>query len=710
MKQWLTAREIAEAAARLRLTCLPRTKRGVQDLAEREGWAACRDLCRDREGRGGGREYHVSLLPEALKAALQSEAARATVSASHAIRAEGARKRLQALSTTSLTARQRAVMEARAAVLVAIDGYRIMNGASARQAFADFARDPSAFEVDEPTLVRANDRPNVDRNISLRTLQRWAQLREELGVGALAPLATKERHSLPPGFSDFLRFYALPSKPCAAEALRNYRKEITDPRLDLTIDQVRHILKVKLDNIEKHVGREGFLTLKARLAYVQRSTENLWPTTIYTADGKTFDAEVAHPVGGKPFKPEITTVADVATRRIVGFAVSLKENTIAVTEALRIACVDHGIPAIFYVDRGPGYRNRTFDCDATGMMGRLSITKMHSLPYNSQGRGVIERIHKTVWNPLARTLPTYLGEEMDREAAKAVHQRTRRDIRMFGHSRLLTPWEDFRQKCAGAIADYNAAPHSSLPEFEDPATGRRRHMSPDELWADHVARGFEPVPVEAELVDDLFRPYEIRTVRRALIEWNSNTYFHRDLEPLHGSRVMVGYDFADAKRLWVRAIDLVDGAEAPGRLICVAEFGGNRVDYVPKSFQRAAEERRARGRLRLLGRRVADVEAELSPAALLEQRAEEPVEMIDLAPAPDAEPAANVATLPLESRRRGFASDEALAAWALDHPDKLSANQLRVLREAMQRPATLELFRLSGIDTERLRTVIRAAA
>lgn len=66
MTSWLTAQEIADA----KLAGLPATKRGVQMLAEREGWAHRRDrtgkpLWRERTGRGGGKEWHVSLLPTA---------------------------------------------------------------------------------------------------------------------------------------------------------------------------------------------------------------------------------------------------------------------------------------------------------------------------------------------------------------------------------------------------------------------------------------------------------------------------------------------------------------------------------------------------------------------------------------------------------------------------------------------------------------------
>ena len=64
-QEWLTASEIAA----LRLAGMPATKRGVQKHAERHGWRAS-TRARRRAGRGGGWEYHISLLPDAALADL----------------------------------------------------------------------------------------------------------------------------------------------------------------------------------------------------------------------------------------------------------------------------------------------------------------------------------------------------------------------------------------------------------------------------------------------------------------------------------------------------------------------------------------------------------------------------------------------------------------------------------------------------------------
>ncbi|CAK0740406.1 transposase [Azospirillaceae bacterium] len=71
MKEWWTPREAAAAG----LPGLPGTKAGVQALADRQAWDADPTRCRDRMGRGGGREYHYTLFPEPARLELAARAA-----------------------------------------------------------------------------------------------------------------------------------------------------------------------------------------------------------------------------------------------------------------------------------------------------------------------------------------------------------------------------------------------------------------------------------------------------------------------------------------------------------------------------------------------------------------------------------------------------------------------------------------------------------
>ncbi|MCJ7996092.1 transposase [Rhizobium cremeum] len=707
---YFSAQEIASAGERLRIKALPWSKRRVQDHIDRFEWASS-PLCRKRAGRegGGGMEYHVSLFPEALQSALHAEQTRQLVTVTQQEKRAREIERRERLSTANLTARQRDVMTARSAILSAIDMHQISNGMSQRQAIQSFLQNPDALDISEATLITANDR-NARADVSMRTVQRWFSMRDTSGVGALAPLATKEQQEIPSWFWQFFRFYAQPSKPCMTDALEKFSKGLPENRVAPNYDQVRRLM-ARLGNVERHRGREGSLTLKSRMAYTMRSTGDLLPGCVYTADGKTFDAEIAHPIHGQPFRPEITSIVDVATRKCVGFSFGLAENAIGVVDAFRRACEEHGIPAIFYADRGPGYKNDVLDNPLTGVTERLGVTKLHSLPQNSQARGIIERFNGSVWNPLAKEYSTYIGEEMDRQARQRSFKVTRKDIREFGASSRLPTWQEFLTACAHAVAAYNDKPHSSLPD----------RMSPNQYWEYHVSTGFEPVPVLEHERNDLFRPYVRRKVSRSMVEWLNNSYFHIGLEEFHGDYVLVGYDIHDASKVWVREIDARSGKELMGRLICVAVFAGNEERYIPLTMERAASEKRAKARERRLNDHLAEVHAELSPGRFLEAATAVPMPVFDIVPEPvSAAPvlvidnekpqhpaAAGAAEQP---RRRSFPSDVELAAWALENPDHLTSTHVRVLRSALQRPAATEHFRLSGIDLDALRTLVRDAA
>ncbi|MVA56398.1 DNA-binding protein [Agrobacterium vitis] len=261
---FLTAKEIADAGVRLKLRALPHTKRGVQDHIDRHNWKNLSDdLCRKRAGRegGGGYEFHISLLPEALQAALHGERVRELVTASQQATKSKEVTAREKLSTATLSARQRDVMNARSAILSAIEMHQIISGLSLRQAIYSFLADPTALDVSETILITANDRTSGKAMVSRATLYEWFKLRDTVGLGALAPLPTKEKQEVPSWFWQFLRFYAQPTKPCLTDALENYCKALPSHIMPPNYDQVRRLM-ARLGNVEKHRGREGSLTLK----------------------------------------------------------------------------------------------------------------------------------------------------------------------------------------------------------------------------------------------------------------------------------------------------------------------------------------------------------------------------------------------------------------------------------------------------------------
>ncbi|MFD2012983.1 DDE-type integrase/transposase/recombinase [Acinetobacter vivianii] len=141
------------------------------------------------------------------------------------------------------------------------------------------------------------------------------------------------------------------------------------------------------------------------------------------------------PYSWQAFRPEITSIIDVATRRIVGWSIDLSENKWAVLDAIRMSATECGIPAIFYVDNGSGYKNELLKGRANGILSRLNVTVTHALPYNSQAKGIIERSHRTLWVKAAKNLPTYMGKDMDAEAGTKSHKLTRSEIIKFGQAK-----------------------------------------------------------------------------------------------------------------------------------------------------------------------------------------------------------------------------------------------------------------------------------
>jgi len=478
---------------------------------------------------------------------------------------------------------------------------------------------------------------------------------------------------IPPYAPYLLPLYQRPQKPTLKKCLEELAEVLPEGMSAPSYWAAQRFLD-KMSKLDLARGRMLPRELKNVRAFVRRDTSQMWPGDAYTADGHTFDAEVAHPRHGKPFRPEITSVIDIATRKSVGWSVDLAESTWAVLDALRCSVEQCGIPSIFYVDNGSGYKNALMGDDATGFMARLGISITHSLPYNSQARGIIERSHQTIWVRGAKELPTYMGEPMDREAKQAAFKITRKDINAVGTSRLLMPFSEFVKWCEAKADAYNNRPHRSLPKIADPVTGRSRHQTPNEAWAAAIADGWEPVKVEASEAADLFRPYKIGKTHRAEVRLFGNIYFNKALEHYHGEQVRIGYDIHDGSKVWVRDME--------GRLICVAEFEANKVDYFPKSQQQAADEKRAAGRIKRAQAKIDEAEEELNPPLVIEHQPAAAVPEFRFVPMPEpvcnpvqgfppiqAEPLPdNAAYLPVP--RPVFATDPAKYRWLRANPSQ----------------------------------------
>ena len=522
----------------------------------------------------------------------------------------------EVLVPTSLVNWQREVAENRLFVVRYIQ-QQMKQGTKKTPAIEKFIADAEAQTLPaemQNAVSKANAKAGADRTVSRRSVFDWIKAVEDAEkhqINVMSVLAPKARRSDVPDWAmDLLKLYAQPQKPtlpAVLELLPNYLKEgVACP----TYNQAYRFIKEKMGNVEAQRGRMGNRELKNLLPFIRRDTEQLLPTDVYTADGHCFDAEVAHPMHGKPFRPEITAIIDVATRRMVGWSIDLAESGWAVLDAVRMSACECGIPAIFYVDNGSGYKNQMMGAKGRGVMARLNTEMSHALPYNSQAKGLIERSHQTLWVKAAKKLPSYIGKDMDAEASNKMFKLTRSEIRQIGVSKSLISWTDFLAFADEVVRDYNNKPHSSLKRITDPVSFKKRHLSPIEAWNAALNMGAPIDRVEDWDAEDLFRPYEERKVRRGEIELFGNRYFSQELAEFHGDSVLVGYDIHNADRITVRDED--------GRLICYAYWNANKRAYFPQTKVEQARQRRADGRLRRLAVKQDEVRLEANPQLMIE--------------------------------------------------------------------------------------------
>lgn len=603
LKDMYTTKELAQL--------LGMSVKGVLARARREGWQGVQGV-----GLGGGNLWNASSQPPATRDAIASamlrEARVAVVSTPSNAPAQicatvGTVPPAHAPEWKLASDRERTVATARLAFVREIER---LAGLVGKEKAIRHLIDASCSGHLDPTLMSLVTTATACKRggtLSRRSLYRWASDYAEGGEAALLP-SFRRAEPAPAWFDEFLTFYQRPQHPPVSLAYAEFsaavlRRGETPP----SIHAVRRAL-AKMSAPAREAGRAtGNALLKLR-PYQRRDTSELWPGDVYTADGTTFDAEVLHPDHGQPFKPEITAIIDVATRRCVGISIALSESKLTVLDALRMACLWAGIPAMFYSDSGPGYDNNLLLDDRTGMFQRLGITPCKAIPGRPQGKGLMERAVKTLWVRAAQGLASYTGGLMDGDAAHRNFKASRAALKV-GKRAILPTWDECKKHILARVEEYNATPHRGLPRYRD-AEGRMVHYSPNEFWATFERRGFEPVRVPQGMGAELFMPGERRKCRSCWIQMFNGFYYAPELDDYHGQYIEARYDIWDSGRIWCWTLD--------GSQICEAKLEGNSSPYFAESRVQAAREKRAKaqvGRIDAKLQRVAPGSTILMPEA-----------------------------------------------------------------------------------------------
>lgn len=598
MKSYLSAIELAG------LPGMPTTVRGVNWRAKEEKWAF-----RPRKGRGGGREYSISSLPEATRDHLMQQELNSLPVQAAPVKSLVVHDPEPLQPLEDMKQWQREIFDARCIIYREFEklkkAYGTTKGIAKLLAMVETETLPEHLLE---AVNKANARSGKAATLSRSLILRWQKQVKESSINALAPLPVKKSDEIPAWVPYFIKAYNVPQKPTIPDAMHILGNILPDHIEMPTYDQVKRYNSNR-SALDRERGRSTGSELSKFKGYIERTTEGMEPGEVFMCDGHSFKSKVAHFTHNGPFHPEVCAVIDVLTRVVFGWSAGVAESGQTVADALRHAITVNEqkrfgcVPAIFYTDGGSGNISKMNSHRITGFYARLGITHKTGIPGNAQGRGLVERLNQSLWIRAARKLPTFTGRGMDEATKRKVYLLLNKSARKGEQCELLPNWSEFIRCCEAEVQIYNRTPHTALPKWNDPETGKRRHMAPLEYLAVLIHEGWRPTTLPEELVNDMFYPQVFRTVTRGAVKLFGNRYSNRNVLEHYNGQVIVEYDIHDAESVRVRDLEQ--------RLLCVAKFRSSKQRFFPKEVSQIAMEKRADQRIKLLEGHIDTAKAEL---------------------------------------------------------------------------------------------------
>lgn len=408
-RDWWTAAELAEA----RLNGLPGTESAVIRLAKREDWRERRrpdgsSLARVRQGRGGGWEYHVSLLPTSAMLDLTKRNAKAAKTATPA----AAVQREQAATSASwaifdrLPETKKTVARERLAVIEDVLKVEAAGGLGRHASIAAVA---------------------YQRKISKTTVWNWFGLVRGIARGdwlpALAPQhkgRTTTAACTPEAWEMLKADWLRQEKPSFQSCYR--RLERVAKEQGWSLPAARTLERRMLSEVPHAVqvlAREGNEALASLYPAQKRDRTMLHACEAFVADGHTWDLEAIWP-DGTVSRPVMVAVTDLYSNRLVAWRIGRSENKDLIRLAYGDAFRDFGVPEIFVLDNGRAfaskwltggqktrYRFKVRPEEPDGVLTSLGCDVRWTLPYSGRSKP-IERSFRDYCDDIARH-PAFSG-------------------------------------------------------------------------------------------------------------------------------------------------------------------------------------------------------------------------------------------------------------------------------------------------------------
>lgn len=513
-KEWWTAAEIADA----RLPGLPDALRSVFNLIKREGWDVDVVNCRQRTGKGGGKEYSWQLFPFRARKHLLAKASLSVLDTKSPELTE------LRIYYDSLPEKAKNKAQNRLRVL------RLVKG----------------MEEDGATRFVAVAAAASEHNVSERTVWNWLDLvkghLEHDWLFLLAPrnkMAKRsiEKASCSPEFWDWLKSrYLQLEGPTFAQCYRDAVRVAQVRNWDvLTQRTASRRLHETVTRVEMVAAREGDIGLHQCFPPMKRDRSDLFGVAAVNADCHKIDIFVEWE-DGTVERVQLIVFQDTYSRKIMSWKVDHTPNEVAVMEAFGEMCETFGIPTHCTFDNGmefaskwltggckTRYRGKVREDDIKGVFPLLGIEIHFARPASGQSKP-IERAFRDFASDLAKDIRfqgAYVGNRPD---AKPENYKSR-----------AIPIDLFLRVTAERVAEHNAR----LGRVDDVSNGR----SFDEVFAQSYAQ--TPIRKVSEQHKRLWLMGQMkRTLRRGsgMLKLYQGEYWSDWLAEYPGKQVVARFD------------------------------------------------------------------------------------------------------------------------------------------------------------------------
>ncbi len=595
MKEWFGRTEIAAAAN----GSLPADMGALARHIDQNGWHGDPARVRPRTGRGGGFEYHVSLLPADVQARLvarETLADAAPVQSKAEARSSELWRRFEAMpDKTKQVARDRLAVVQRVETLAA--------GMTRQLAVALVAGETGhSTSTLWNWLKLADDFPASDRLPALAPRYRGRTAKADCDPRAFACLVTDYLRPERPNFDACYR------RMVEAATVKGWSPVPSAKTLKRRIER-------DIPAGARVLARLGGDAVKRIYPHQRRDRSVFQAMQAVNADGHTFDVFVRFD-DGSIGRPVMVAWQDLHSGKVVGHRVDTSESWTLVRLAFADMVESFGIPEEAWLDNGRAfaskwltggmpnrYRFTVRDDEPSGILTQLGVAVHWTTPYHGQAKP-IERAFGSLCEEIARH-PKCAG----------AYTGNRPDAKPENYASRAIPIADFRLHVAEQIARHNAR------------TGRRSAVAAgrsfDEAFAASLAAPGTMVRRASEEQRRMFlSAAEGVTARKPTgeVEFAGNRYWAEPLADRIGDKLVIRFDPQDLMRpLPVYTLD--------GRFVCEAECiaatGFNDVDAAREhARKRRLYVRRMREALDLERTLTIDEVAALMPAPTMPKQPE----------------------------------------------------------------------------------------